>query len=184
MKQGLSSKAIKNNILNIIQKIKELTCKLYARVKKVVPHIKSFFGKINNVVAKLPFNRIAEKYSSKSAFLKKISSHANYIFCALIFVILLSVSIPHGSSKNPIAGKTWKCDVETFGSISLKKNYTFVCKSDILDVSKGEYKFDEKSNEIVLYDRANSKYLTLYYNRQNKTVEYRILGIKAAIFKK
>ena len=188
MKQKISSKAIKNNILNIIQKAKETINKLYVKIKesvtKILPKIKAFPAKINSITEKLPFNKITKKCASRIPFLNKISSRANYIFISLIFVILILICIPHGNTKNPVAGKLWKCEVETFGTINLKKNYTFICKSDILDVSKGEYKFDEKSNEIVLYDRANSKYLTLYYNRQNKTIEYRILGIKAAIFKK
>ncbi len=179
-----SVKNIKLKVKPLLQKITDLYKTILGKIKDLLKKIKPYINKVQNIINKLPFNGLCEKASAKVPFLKKISSMANYLFCILVFILLLVIVTPSGSSKNPVAGRKWTSDIETFGTIVLKKNNTFHCKSDILDVSKGEYNFDTKSGEIELYDRVNSKFLKLYYNEKNKTIEYRVLGIKVAQFKK
>lgn len=66
-------------------------------------NVKSVFEKIKGLINKLPFNNLAAKVPA----LAKISSYANYAFCALLVLLILVIAIPKGVGKNSAYIGTW-----------------------------------------------------------------------------
>ena len=109
--------------------------------------------KVKDAFAKLPFTKLAEKYSTKAPFLAKVAPFANYAVCALVLLlVIIMIGGRDPSSKYVKAYKSYTAKVKNVKTVDDFKNVQKEARelSDtIKKLSKEGKKLSPKSIEKI-----------------------------------
>lgn len=110
--------------------------------------IKIGLSKVGNVINKLPFAKLAEKYAAKVPALGKIAPFANFIVCGVVVAGTLTFAVAGGGGK--ISG-TYTATVK-----DIEQGYTFKGNKATYFTSegvskKGTFLFDEEVAALAVY---------------------------------
>lgn len=107
--------------------------------------------KVLNGINKLPFNRLMEKAGNKVKVLSKIAPAANYIFCGLVVVVIISIS-SGGDSATKIMEKEFKKvhGNQKILTLSKPEDFSYVLNRGEITI-KGYAKYDKSAVAKVYF---------------------------------